>query len=365
MRPRSPQNRGGAHVPAGPVRPSPIERPWRTMFAATVSAFCTPCAETRAPCSGAQRASQKRGPVRRKAADLRQPRTPCSGAHCAPQNADPFVTKTRTRSPQNRGGAHVPAGPVRPSPIERPWRTMFAATVSVFCTPCAETRAPCSGAQRAPQNADLCAVIPRTRSPRNRSGAHVPAGPVRPSPDERPWRTMFAATVSVFCTPCAETRAPCSGAQRAPQNADLCAVIPRTRSPRNRSGAHVPAGPVRPSPDERPWRTMFAATVSVFCTPCAETRAPCSGAQRAPQKCGPVRRETAAGAHVPAGPVRPSPIERPWRTMFAATVSAFCTPCAKPRTPCSGAHCAPQNADPFATKPRRGTRSGRACTPLA
>ena len=27
--------------------------------------------------------------------------------------------------------------------------------------------------------------------------------------------------------------------------------------------------------------------------------------------------------------------------------------------------CSSQNADPFAAKPRRGTRSGRACTPLA
>ena len=140
----------------------------------------------------------------------------------------------------------------------------------------------------------------------------------------------------------------------------------RTRAPQNRGGC-VQAGPVRFSRREPPWRTMFAATVSAGCKhlaarlpqrpPFGIRPRPCSGAQRAPQNADPFAAKPRRG-HVPAGPVRPSPDERPWRTMFAATVSVFCTLCAKPRTPCSGAQRAPQNADPFAAKPR-GMRSGR------
>ena len=79
------------------------------------------------------------------------------------------------------------------------------------------------------------------------------------------------------------------------KTADPCAAKPRR--------GHVPAGPVRPSPDERPWRTMFAATVSAGCKhlaarlpqhpPFGIRPQPCSGAQRAPQNRGPVRREPA------------------------------------------------------------------------
>ena len=204
----------------------------------------------------------------------------------------------------------------------------------------------------------------RTRAPQSRSGAHVPAGPVRPSPIERPWRTMFAATVSAFCTPCANPRAPCSGAQRAPQNADLLVTKTRTRAPRNRSGGTSRPGLYAPRLTNGHGEQCSPLRSQHFARPAPKPVPPVAAHSvrhkmrtRAPRNRG--------GAHVPAGPVRPSPDERPWRTMFAATVSAFCTPCAETRATCSGAHCAPQNADPFAAKPRRGTRSGRACTPLA
>ena len=75
----APQNRGGC-VPAGPVRFSRRGPPWRTMFAATVSACCKrlaarlpqhpPFGIRPQPCSGAQRAPQNRGPVRREPATL-------------------------------------------------------------------------------------------------------------------------------------------------------------------------------------------------------------------------------------------------------------------------------------------------------
>ena len=132
----------------------------------------------------------------------------------------------RTRSPQNRGGAHVPAGPVRPSPDERPWRTMFAATVSAFCTPCANPVPSVA--------AHIVRHKMRTPALQSRGGAHVPAGPVRLSPDERPWRTMFAATVSAFCTSCAKPVPPVA--------AHIVRHKMRTRSSQSRSGAHVPAG---------------------------------------------------------------------------------------------------------------------------
>ena len=159
-----------------------------------------PCTANPPPCSGAQRAPQTRGPVRHKTAgDAFRPArcvsragnrhgeqcsplrsqhfvrpapnpVPPVAAHsvrhkmqtCAPQNADPFAAKPR------RG--HVPAGPVRPSPDERPWRTMFAATVSAGCKhlaarlpqhpPFGIRPQPCSGAQRAPQNRAPCAANP-------------------------------------------------------------------------------------------------------------------------------------------------------------------------------------------------------------
>ena len=159
--------------------------------------------QTRAPCSGAHCAPQKCGPVRRKTAaghtsrpDLYAPRlTNGHGEQCSPLRSRHFVRpapkpvppvaahivrhKMQTRSPRNRGGAHVPAGPVRPSPIERPWRTMFAATVSAFCTPYAETRATCSGAHCAPQNADLFATKCGPVRRKTAAGAHVSAGPGR------------------------------------------------------------------------------------------------------------------------------------------------------------------------------------------
>ena len=181
----------------------------------------------------------------------------CTFRNKAPRLPRRFVRReSAPRAPQNRGGC-VPAGPVRFSRREPPWRTMFAATVSAGCKrlaarlpqhpPFGIRPQPCSGAQRAPQNADPphprapCAANPppcsgAQRAPQNRGGC-VPAGPVRFSRREPPWRTMFAATVSAGCKhlaarlpqhpPFGIRPQPCSGAQRAPQNADP----PRTRRP--------------------------------------------------------------------------------------------------------------------------------------
>ena len=55
--------------------------------------FVRPAPKPAAPCSGAQRAPQNRGPVRRETASLRQPRAPCSGAQRAPQNRGPVRHK--------------------------------------------------------------------------------------------------------------------------------------------------------------------------------------------------------------------------------------------------------------------------------
>ena len=74
------------------------------MFAATVSAGCKhlaarlpqhpPFGIRPQPCSGAQRAPQNRGPVRREpAAPCGANPPPCSGAHCAPQTCGPVCHK--------------------------------------------------------------------------------------------------------------------------------------------------------------------------------------------------------------------------------------------------------------------------------
>ena len=204
----------------------------------------------------------------------------------------------RTRAPQNRGGC-VQAGPVRFSRREPPWRTMFAATVSAGCkrlaarlpqhppfgTPVAahsvrhKTAAPCT-ANPPPCSGALCATKPRgMRS--GRPGTFLAQG------------TTMANNVRRYGLSRLQVRHKMQTC--APQNADQFAAKPRR--------GHVPAGPVRPSPDERPWRTMFAATVSAGCKhlaarlpqhpPFGIRPRPCSGAQRAPQNRGPVRREPA------------------------------------------------------------------------
>ena len=156
----------------------------------------------------------------------REPIAPCAtnrdpvAAHSVRhKNADPFATKPRRGTRSGRACtplAHRTAmannvrrygGLYAPRPSNGHGEQCSPLRSRHFVRPAPKPRATCSGAQRAPQNADLFVTKMRTRSPRNRGGAHVPAGPVRPSPDERPWRTMFAATVSAFCTLCAET--PC------------------------------------------------------------------------------------------------------------------------------------------------------------
>ena len=181
MRTRAPQNRGGC-VQAGPVRFSRREPPWRTMFAATVSAGCkrlaarlpqhppfgtpvaahsvrhktaAPCTANPPPCSGAQRAPQNREPC-----GANPP--PCSGALCA--------TKPRGMR-SGRPGTFLAQGTTMANNVRR-------YGLGILCA-LRQPRTPCSGAQRAPQNAAPFAAKPRA---------------------------------------CAETRAPCSGAQRAPQN---------------------------------------------------------------------------------------------------------------------------------------------------
>ena len=265
----------------------------------------------------------------------------------------------RTRAPQNRGGC-VQAGPVRFSRREPPWRTMFAATVSAGCKhlaarlpqhpPFGIRPRPCSGAQRAPQNADPFAAKPRR--------GHVPAGPVRPSPDERPWRTMFAATVSAGCKRLA-ARLPQHPPFGTPVAAHSVRHEMRTRAPQNRGGC-VQAGPVRFSRREPPWRTMFAATVSAGCKhlaarlpqhpPFGIRPRPCSGAQRAPQNADPCAtkprrgmRSGRPGAFLVQGTAMANNVRR----YGLGILYALRQPC----TPCSGAHCAPQNADPCTAKP--------------
>ena len=153
-------------------------------------------------------------------------------ARSAPNPVPPVAAhsvrhKMRTRSPQNRGGC-VPAGPVRFSRREPPWRTMFAATVSAGCKhlaarlpqrpPFGIRPRPCSGAQRAPQNADPCATKPRRGMRSGRPGAFLVQGTAMAN-NVRRYGLGILYALRQPCTPC-------SGAHCAPQNADPCTAKP-------------------------------------------------------------------------------------------------------------------------------------------
>ena len=278
----------------------------------------------------------------------------------------------RTRSPQSRGGAHVPAGPVRPSPDERPWRTMFAATVSAFCTPCANPRATCSGAQRAPQNADPFAAKPRRGTRPGRACTPLAH------------RTAVANNVRRYGLGILHTLrrnlCPCSGAHCAPQNADLFAVIPRTPAPRNRSGAHVPAarrggaanGPrnsrtardlVQCAQDPAPFVVRMAngetARAGARQAACGRAGAPARGGQSGPAgRCMPERVGCLPGAAIPARRGQKCPAlsgcPGPAGTGRAAGCPEAPPECPAPccRTPSTGTSPPPAAARPARRPPR-------------
>ena len=263
MRPRSPQSRGGAHVPAGPVRPSPIERPWRTMFAATVSAFCTPCANPRAPCSAAHCAPQKCGPVRRETrADHRQaPAIRHRRVHPEPGG----VAGISGLPPQQRRNPDETSVPSGPCPSALPGPGLSGGPVRL----CAGRRPP-GATNRDPVAAHIVRHktanrAARTRrpaaalcAPQNRGGC-VPAGPVRFSCREPPWRTMFAATVSAGCKHLA-ARLPRHSPFGTPVAAHSVRHKMRTRSPQSRSGG-TRTGRPRPPGRGGKWAAVLLSLI--------------------------------------------------------------------------------------------------------